>query len=168
MSNRFEDNVTPLDAATLNKFESDVRKAGLPIYNAVYEAGSGSSFRNYRISDQQFENELKVGYVFIMVPDISSQGTSNEIIAIRHGNLGDPLYWNDSDKPHRIGYDYARVNSTKYLEAGRPYIVKCFTKVYDNYQFIITEIYKDKIAGQTEFGCVKAWISGTTLNISTN
>lgn len=166
MSNRFVDNVTPLNAETLNQFEM----AGLPVYNAVYDQSS-SLFFNYEISDPNFEKELKIGYTFIMIPDVSSQGTSNDILAIKHGNYGDPLYWNDINKCPEIGYGYARVGNTKYLTGGRPYIVKCFAKVQSNYQFIITEMFELgtlPAASQTTLGGVKVWVSGTTLNISTD
>lgn len=168
MSNRFTDNVTPLNAATLNQFEEDVKS--LPIYNAVYE--EGSSFFNYRISDESFEESLKIGFTFIMIPDVSSQGTSNSIMAIAHGNFGDPLYWNNMNVTPNIGDStaYARVNNEKYLVAGRPYIVKCFGLVQKNYQFIISEMYQSSMTAgsQTTLGGVKIWVSGTTLYISTN
>ena len=167
MSKRFVDNQTPLNAETLNNFEDDVQS--LPIYTAVYEAGSGRF--QYKISDDKFEERIKVGYTFIMIPDISSQGTSNDILFIKHGSYGDPLYWNDNDSIPNIGNSnhYARVNNEKYLLAGIPYIVKCFGKDGSNYQFIITEIYRNKLspATQTILGGVKIWLDGTMLNIST-
>lgn len=168
MSNRFVDNVTPLNAETLNQFEEDMKQiSSLPIYNATHEASA--NFYNYRISDSNFESALKIGYTFVMIPDVSSQGTDNKVIAIAHGGYEDPLYWNDINVIPVIDSGYARVNQEKYFVAGRPYIIKCFAKVQNKYQFIITEMPQLTLpaASQTILGGVKIWVSGTTLNIST-
>lgn len=170
MSNRFVDNVTPLNAETLNQFEEDMKQlSSLPIYNATHDSSSTSSFYNYKISDLNFESALRIGYTFIMIPDVSSQGTDDRIMAISHGGYGDPLYWNDMNVTPTIGYGYARVNQEKYLVAGRPYIIKCFAKLHNNYQFIITEMPQFTLpaASQTILGGVKIWVNGTTLYIST-
>lgn len=164
MGNTFVDFETHLDAETLNKFEDDVKQ--LTVYNAVGD--TAGSFMYYEISDPAFEAELKIGYTFVMIPDVSSQGTNNKIMAIRHNGYGDPLYWNHPNVTPSIGGAYARVNNDQYLVAGRPYIIKCFAKMQSNWQFIITEMYQPVIASSNVFGTAKMWVSGTTLNISTN
>lgn len=199
MSNRFTNNVTPLDAVTLNQFEDDLKQyANLPVFNVIYSGGNGS-FYEYEISDPTFIESLKIGYTFVILPDVSSQGTSNKIIALKiitspNSSHTDPLHWSDSSTPV-VGSGYARVNNDKYLVAGRPYIIKCFTKVQNNWQFIIvsnevgTIPVTEKGAANgvaplgsdskvplanlpttgtsSTFGVVKVWMSGTTLNIST-
>ena len=168
MSSRFVDNVTPLNAETLNKFEEDMRIAGLPIFNATR---FDDSFFNFEINDERFEKELKIGYVFVMIPNASSKGTSNKILAIKHGNYCDPLYWNDMDVQPEIGSGYAHVNNRKYLVENIPYIVKCFGKVSANYQFIITEMFNMNAtnpATQTQLGGVRVWVDeDKILNLST-
>lgn len=171
MSNRFIDNETPLNATILNGLEDYLKKYfKLPVFNAVYEASSSSSFFNYKISDQRFDSSLKTGFTFIMIPNVSSRGTSNQIIAIKHGNLGDPLYWNNNEITPTVGYGYARVSNDIYFEAGKPYIVKCFTKVQNNYQFVITELVESPqmvLAGEHSFGGIKIYNSGSNLFIET-
>lgn len=164
---RFQDNVTQLNAVTLNALEEDMKRLGLPIYNATYDS-SDASYHTYKITDGNFNSALKIGYTFVMIPDATSQGSNNRILMINHINSIDPLYWNNSDAMPNIGQNYAKVNNMKYLVAGRPYIVKCFAKVQNNYQFIISEMYQDIPASQNKLGGVKIWVSGSTLNISTN
>ena len=166
MEDRFVDNDTELNATNLNKFEADMRRSGLPIFNAVGD-DTGSSAYYYRINDKHFKDELKIGYTFVMIPNASSQGTSNKFIFIGHDGFGDPLYWNDMNVMPSIGSNYARVNNDKYLVAGKPYVIKCFAKLQSNWQFIITEMYQPVIASSSVFGSAKMWVSGSTLNIST-
>lgn len=171
MSSMFIDNETLLNAETFNKFEEEIRSIGLPIFNAAYD-DSDSAWVYYYIDDEKFERELKVGYTFIMIPNTSSKGTSGKLLFIGHNGYGDPLYWNDMDvNPQIADYNaYAKVNDTKYLVGGVPYIIKCFGKVGNNFQFIIMEMFQQPklpVANQTNFGGIKVWVSGTTLNIST-
>ena len=171
MSNKFTDNVTLLDAKTLNGFEDDLRNTGLPIFNAIADHGL-DGYLQYVIDDERFEKALKIGYTFIIIPNSSSKGTSGKYISISHGGRRDPLFWNNTDVNPTIAntVEFATVNDTKYLVADKQYIIKCFAKLTNNYQFIITEMFKVNPvypATETEFGGIKAWVDRSTLYLST-
>lgn len=171
MSERFVDNVTLLNAYTLNNLEDDLRNYSyLPIYNGEYDS-SYTTGHCYRINDENFSTYLKVGYVFVFIPDTSSNGNSNKIVSIGYSNFTYPMYPNNLNIIPSVGTGQLTVNNDRYLVAGRPYLVKCFAKIGNNYQLIITEMYNQvpiPAANQNSIGGIKIYVDGTTLHINTN
>lgn len=129
MGNRFEDNVTPLNAATLNQFEEDLKQtASIPVYHALYEANdTGLNYKAYRISAVNWD-DIPVGALFSVIFDQSTQGSTNEVIGLRFGTRGASTNYIFYSMPdYALTFEstqYVRVNNRKYLLANRPYIMK--------------------------------------------
>ena len=86
MSNRFIDNVTPLNAETLNGLEEDLKRYfSLPVYEAKYEE-KDSTWIKYRISEIDWK-DIAVGSIFAVNLDATPQYDSNEtgIFGLRFG-----------------------------------------------------------------------------------
>lgn len=164
---RFQDNVTLLDAATLNKLEEDIKQLcnGLPIFNATLDSTDNNN-HTYKIADENFNSALKSGYVFVIIPNISSQGSSHKSLNIKFGSTVGQLYWNNLYGISGVGQEIAYVDNKQYLEAGKPYIIKCLSKTQSSCKFIIMELYKD--AAVSGSGNMTIRLDGSTLIISTN
>lgn len=134
MSNRFVDNVTPLNAETLNRFEEELKQEnGIPLYHAVNEPNTtGLAYKAYRISEVEWE-DIPVGSLFSVIFDQSTKGTSNDVVGLRFGETNDSskyLFYATPD--YNITFkdsEYVKVNQRKYLIPNIPYVMK---KVIEN------------------------------------
>ena len=128
MANRFVDNVTLLNADTLNQFEDDVKQsASIPVYNAVFEEGDDDGYKAYRISEVEW-NDIPVGKLFTVIFNQSTQSEKEEIVGLRFGAKNDSAWFMFYSSPdYGLMYPDAKQVKTgmrKYLQAGRPYTLK--------------------------------------------
>lgn len=202
MGNRFVDNVTPLDAATLNKFEEDMKHcASIPVYEAVRDISADAfNCMVYRIADVEW-TDIPVGGLFSVSLDESTESDTEHIVGFCFGPTNKSIkYLFYSTPDYKMTFavtQYVQSGSRKYLLAHRPYTLKKLAETgsstplltlidhFETAKFgtslgvsdgkltlknldgaVIGEIELPK-ASQSVSGSVKAWLSGTTLNIST-
>lgn len=202
MGNRFVDNVTPLDAATLNKFEEDMKRSAIiPVYEAVRDISADAfNCMVYRIADVEW-TDIPVGGLFSVSLDESTESDTEHIVGFCFGPTNKSIkYLFYSTPDYKMTFavtQYVQSGSRKYLLAHRPYTLKKLAETgsstplltlidhFETAKFgttlgvsdgkltlknldgaVISETDLPK-ASQSVSGSVKAWLSGTTLNIST-
>lgn len=202
MGNRFVDNVTPLDAATLNKFEEDMKRSAIiPVYEAVRDISADAfNCMVYRIADVEW-TDIPVGGLFSVSLDESTESDTEHIVGFCFGPTNKSIkYLFYSTPDYKMTFavtQYVQSGSRKCLLAHRPYTLKKLAEsgsstplltLTDHFETaklgttlgvsdgkltlknldgaVISETDLPK-ASQSVSGSVKAWLSGTTLNIST-
>ena len=139
---KFIDNTTPLNAENLNPLEN------IPIYNAALVAQQ--PYRTYRAANVMWD-DLPIGAIFAIILDVSTKGTTNEVVSIEFGmNNARHLFYNNFDDVNvPITKGYYRVNDRKYLEANRPYIFKKYSNTHGSPMLVILEQYDTAKLGAT-------------------
>lgn len=128
MAKRFVDNVTPLNAETLNQFEEDLKHSvSIPVYNAVFEENENGGYKAYRIADVEW-NDIPVGGLFSVILDKSTKSDEEVYVGLRFGQTNDSAWYIFYSAPdYSLGFPDAKqvkTGSRKYLRENTPYTIK--------------------------------------------